>query len=130
MTHLNAYGLPVPDAVDPYRDVPAYLQALADAVAPKLANLPVVFVPLRQYILDASGKAAVDMRDKFSRIDAVMINAAAAVPYGGNFTQRVTLAGDAPGTFWIRVLTVPPPDGSVQANGAPLLEMLVWGVPA
>ena len=129
LSHTNAYGFPVPDATDPYCDTPAALAALRDAVAPKLANLPIVFIDLKQYMLDASGKAAFDLRSKFTTIQAVWCCAAAAPPYGGNFTQWVTYASDLPGTFWVRVINVPPPE-TVSANGAPLLQLIVWGTPA
>lgn len=129
LSHSNAYGFPVPDATDPYPDVPVYLADLANAVNPKLKNLPMVFVNMKQYPLNSQGMAGVDMRSQFSAIRGVWIVADAAAPYGGNYTQWVTQSGDLPGTFWIRCLNLPPP-ATVTANGAPLLSMIVWGTPA
>lgn len=128
MSHDNAYGLPVPDATDAYVDVPLYLTRLRDAILPKLAVQPFVFIDLTQHMLDASGKKAFDLRSTFASIQGVVAIASAGVPYGGNLTQWVTYASDAPGTFWVRFLNVPPP-ATPTANGAPLASLVVWGTP-
>lgn len=128
MGHNNDFGLPVPDATDAYCDVPVYLGALRDAITPRLASQPIVFLDLAQYMLDASGKAAFDLRSTFSAITGVVVCASAAPPYGGNIMQWVTYSSDLPGTFWVRALNLPPP-ATPTANGAPLLSLMVWGTP-
>jgi len=120
-------GLPYPEPTDPYCNTAAALQSLAQAIDPRLVNLPIQFIPKATYPTDANGDAIVDLSTTFTSIDGAVVS-----DNGGgypNLLQVVQSTGSVQNKLYIRVLTTTPPDGNVWANASGTFALTVWGTP-
>jgi hypothetical protein len=124
---VNPYGLPYPEPTDPYAQTAAALQALAQAIDPRLVNLPIQFIPKATYPTDGNGDAVIDLSATFVSIDGAVVS-----DNGGgypNLLQVVQSTGSVQNKLYIRVLTTTPPDGAVWANASGTFALTVWGTP-
>lgn len=128
-SHNNAYGFPVPDDTDPYRNTWSAINALGNAVAPKLGTLAVQFLNNQTLNHDANGDAVIDLSAKFTSISAVICSSAGPSAWEPAIYQWVKIAGEAAGRVRIRGLKSYGSDGAVIASNVTHASLIVQGVP-
>jgi len=130
-SHNNAYGFPVPDDTDPYRNTWSAINALGTAIEPKLATQAIQFVDSRTLNHDANGDAVVDLSTKFKSITAVVCSSAGPPAWDPAVYQWVKVAGEynATGKVRIRALKHYGADGAVIASNSTHASLVVQGVP-
>jgi hypothetical protein len=122
---INEYGLPYPAPTDSYAATPTAIADLASAIAGKLVNLPIQFIPAATYPTNGNGDATVNLSGTFAAVDGAVVSNSG----GGTPVHVQVVAGAPAGMVQVRVMTLAPPDGAVIANGSATFALTAWGTP-